>query len=265
MDLHEAARSYAAAGFSVFPCKTRSKEPDTPHGYKDATTDQEAIDRWWSSNPEANVAIATIGDLVVIDTDDRHGGDETWAKLAQDLRDVPAGPFAITPGGLHNYFRDPTERAVPSKDRLGKGCDVKARSGYVIAPPSVHPSGAEYLWGRGHSLLDCDLPTLPDYFVERIAERREPIRPVLRRTVAHPNEYLERQCREIEQAAEGQRHDTIMRNSVRCALRIGRDVSPDVLFAALTGAGLHAVGEQRRNEVLRTVHDGLEFGLTHRQ
>jgi hypothetical protein len=37
------ALDYAAAGWSVFPCKAGSKQPATPHGFKDATLDPDQI------------------------------------------------------------------------------------------------------------------------------------------------------------------------------------------------------------------------------
>jgi hypothetical protein len=36
-NLVEAALSYAAKGYHVFPCKPRSKVPATPNGFYDAT------------------------------------------------------------------------------------------------------------------------------------------------------------------------------------------------------------------------------------
>ena len=56
-----AALAYASAGWPVHPCKPNSKEPDTAHGFKDATTDEECIRAWWRAVPERNPAIATGG------------------------------------------------------------------------------------------------------------------------------------------------------------------------------------------------------------
>ena len=50
------ARTYAALGIPVFPCKPYDKQPLTAHGFHDATTKPDQIDEWWSDYPNANVA-----------------------------------------------------------------------------------------------------------------------------------------------------------------------------------------------------------------
>lgn len=53
------ALAYASTGWPAFPCKPDSKEPDTAHGFKNATTDPDTIRAWWQRRPDRNVAIAT--------------------------------------------------------------------------------------------------------------------------------------------------------------------------------------------------------------
>lgn len=71
----EAALSYAKRGWPVLPVRPREKQPLTPHGVKDATTDEAIIRGWWAKWPEANVAIAAgeHSGLFVLDVDPRHG------------------------------------------------------------------------------------------------------------------------------------------------------------------------------------------------
>src|SRR5436853_7839425 len=96
--LLDAALSYAARGWRVFPCHTptavgsscrkdcgkdRGKHPRTEHGFKDATTDEATLRRWWSQFPDANIGIVTgaISGLAVLDEDSYKGGDETRRDL----------------------------------------------------------------------------------------------------------------------------------------------------------------------------------------
>ena len=71
-ELKEAALKYAEAGIAVFPLIEKDKKPLTANGFKDATTDREKIEEWWSVHPNANVGIATgdmSGGIVAIDMD----------------------------------------------------------------------------------------------------------------------------------------------------------------------------------------------------
>jgi hypothetical protein len=135
--LLDAALSYARRGWAVFPCRPRGKTPLTPHGCKDATTDPATIRAWWTRWPEANVGIATgRSGLVVVDAD----GPEGLASL----RSLPVPkdvPTVKTGKGVHLYFSANGHTLRPAVG-FRQGLDLRAGESYVIAPPSVHPSGA---------------------------------------------------------------------------------------------------------------------------
>ena len=61
---------------------------------------------------------------------------------------LPATIEAITAKGRHLYFRQPEQAIGNTVRRLGPGLDTRGDGGYVLAPPSVHPSGTLYAWGR---------------------------------------------------------------------------------------------------------------------
>jgi len=65
-------------------CKGPGKHPIgrlVPNGFKDATTDQEAISRWWREYPDAGIGMPTgsKSGLIVIDIDVKKGKDGTVA------------------------------------------------------------------------------------------------------------------------------------------------------------------------------------------
>jgi hypothetical protein len=71
----------------------------------------------------------------------------------------------ITGRGRHIWFKMP---AVPIRNSLGKvgtGLDVRGTGGYVLAPPSIHPSGRPYEWS-----VDCAkaIADAPSWLIERI-------------------------------------------------------------------------------------------------
>lgn len=142
----EAALRYAGRGWPVFPCRARRKVPLTAHGLKDATTDADEIRSWWRQWPDANVAVRTgsVSGLVVIDVD----GDDGVASLRALEREhctLPRTASVVTPrGGQHFYLAHPGVPVSNSAGRLGAGLDVRGEGGYVVAPPSIGPTGRRY-------------------------------------------------------------------------------------------------------------------------
>jgi hypothetical protein len=132
------ALSYASHGWRVFPCRPGRKEPDTPHGFKDATTDPGRITAWWAAVPDRNVAIVTGGPGPdVLDVDVRPGGSGYPALDRLKHAGLLHGSVAavITPsGGMHLYYPGTGQASGRLPD-----ChlDFKATGGYVLAPPST--------------------------------------------------------------------------------------------------------------------------------
>ena len=52
----------------------------------------------------------------------------------------------ITARGRHIYFKMPDTDLRNSTGRIAPGVDVRATGGYVLAPPSIHPTGRRYAW-----------------------------------------------------------------------------------------------------------------------
>ena len=131
------ALAYARHGWPVFPCRPGRKEPDTVHGFKDASTDPGQITAWWTAEPARNVAIATgAPGPDVLDIDVRPDGSGYPALDRLKRAGLLEGPLAIvaTPGGgLHAYY---TGTAQASGRLTGYHLDFKASGGYVLAPPS---------------------------------------------------------------------------------------------------------------------------------
>ncbi|MCP4640085.1 MAG: DUF3987 domain-containing protein [bacterium] len=164
--LLDAALVYARHGWPVFPC--RGKRPATPHGFKDATTDVDAIREWWRTWPEANVAIATgPAGLLVLDLDVKNGqkGIEEMRRLEEKNDALPVCPSVSTPsGGAHYYLRVPEGHEVKcSASKLAPGVDVRATGGYIVAPPSRLADGGQYAWQEG--VDEVALPEAPTWLL----------------------------------------------------------------------------------------------------
>jgi hypothetical protein len=213
----DAAAFYTGLGWVVFPLAKGSKLPAIKggHGFKDATDDADIITRWAKDYPEANIAIATgePSGLVVIDVDPRNGGMETIAKLAADGCTFPSCPEARTGnGGLHLFFALP-KKLKSSKNRLGKGIDVKSTGGYVVAAPSTIDKseagpGGTYRWIVAPPKQG--LPQLPPWALAKLAPRVQPLakfEPEITEDLAMRS--LEGIARKIAGAPEGQRNDVL--------------------------------------------------------
>src|SRR5690348_15513877 len=71
------AAKLAKRGIPVFPCAPSEKQPLTPHGFHDASTDAEVVAAWWRRWPEANIGIPTgaASGVDVVDVDVHARGD----------------------------------------------------------------------------------------------------------------------------------------------------------------------------------------------
>lgn len=162
--------SYALRRWAVFPCVRGGKKPLTKNGFKDATDDPVAVRFFWPRcSKGANVAIATgsaSGGLLVVDVDPRNGGGRTLVDLElQHGRLARDYTVETSSGGMHLYFRLPPD-TVLSCGQLGQGIDIKCEGGYVIAPPSLHPSGHVYRLASAG-----EVPTAPEWLIASIKQK----------------------------------------------------------------------------------------------
>ena len=137
-----AALELAGAGIGVFPCKARGKAPLTTHGLRDATTDPAKVGAFFTNLPGANLAAAIPAALVVVDLD----AEDAAARLAAEGRDLPATLTAATAKGRHLWYALPDRVASRNAVGIAPGVDLRGLGGYVVAPPSIHPTGAVYRW-----------------------------------------------------------------------------------------------------------------------
>jgi hypothetical protein len=155
-----AALTYAGYGWPVFPCQPGRKIPATEHGFYDATTDPDQITRWFTRQPDANLAIATGTPGPDVLDIDQHGpagnGFAAYATLHQaGLLDGALLHVATPSGGLHAYFTGTAQR---NGHLPGRHVDFRSHGGYVLAPPSQIDGQPYQLLRRtaGHDGLSWD-------------------------------------------------------------------------------------------------------------
>jgi hypothetical protein len=142
-----AALQLAERGLAVFPCRPRDKRPATAHGCKDATGDVITIQTWWQENPNYNIGIATgvVSGIFVVDVDD---AEAELKRLEAEHGELPQTVEVITgrEDGRHLYFKCPNALIGNTAGKIAEGIDTRGEGGYVLAPPSIHPSGRRYAW-----------------------------------------------------------------------------------------------------------------------
>lgn len=199
----EAAIGYAARGWAVFPLRPREKTPATAHGVLDATTDIETVRRYWQILPDANIGIATgqASGLLVLDVD----GPEAAAALAKRYPPLPETRAQMTARGRHLLFAAPGGLAIHnSAGRLCPGVDVRGERGYIVAAPSVHPSGHVYAWTGPDTIAEA-----PNWLIEALTAAKpaqtQTLTPAAMRT---PDmRAIAGVLRRLAQAREGERNN----------------------------------------------------------
>ena len=155
----KAAEEYIDKGWWVLPCLPKSKEPHfglIKRAHLDATNDLELVKFWLKMDPNLNLGINAIkSGLVILDVDCRNSGliEPDW-DLTYTVK---------TADGWHLYYKadeEVTYKAVIT------GVDIKYK-GYVVAAPSIHPSGARY-----EVIEDAKVADLPESVRERICRYR---------------------------------------------------------------------------------------------
>lgn len=174
-EIAAAALAYAARGWSVIPIAPREKRPLVSwREFQQRATTPDEIGHWFRHWPDANVGIVTgrVSGLVVVDVDRRHGGVESVAAAEADFGALPVTVEAATGGGgRHLYFAHPGG-TVANRVAMRPGIDLRGDGGCVVAPPSVHPSGARYAWVAGRAPGECALAPPPVHFFGPLAAGR---------------------------------------------------------------------------------------------
>lgn len=164
-----AACEYLARGWSVLPLRPRDKRPLMPwESLQNARPSEADVAHWFQRWPDANVGIITgeISNLVVLDIDPQHGGGFSLERLERQFGSAPATVEAATGGGgRHLYFAHPGTLAR-NRAGIAQGIDLRGDGGYIVAPPSIHPSGGRYVWRPGRSPAEIALAAPPRWLLQ---------------------------------------------------------------------------------------------------
>ncbi len=145
-------------GYAVFPCRD-NKEPATPHGFKDAVTEPNAVTVLWRQHPGHLIGIACgeRSGVSVLDVDVKHDTARAWWR-ANEIRLPITRTYRTRGGGLHLFF----QHAAGVRNAVGRpvpGIDSRGEGGYIVfwfaagcecldpAPPAPWPHWlSDFFW-----------------------------------------------------------------------------------------------------------------------
>lgn len=224
----------------------------TCHGFYAATRDPHRLTAMVAAHPDGLLAVRTGAaqagaGVVGIDIDPAHGGRLHPALMAPTL--------AVATGnhGWHLYYRHPDphlpvlSRPLPGMD----GVDVKADGGYLVLPPSIHPTTRQpYRWAN-HLGIEEMPPRLTDLVRTPPAATTpttgmpiaQPV-PATGRSeggrVAHPAKLVDACLTRVRTAPEGRRRVTLYGAARGVARAIHAGFDHDAAITLLTQVGRDA-------------------------
>jgi hypothetical protein len=144
----QSAEQWLKDGIAPIPIRARDKRPTGSwQQYQTQLPTYQDLLTWFPADNDLNLAVVTGWQgLTVADFDSilRSHKWLLWAMKSKVTRDISNRTYRVrTARGMHVYIlvkgAAPRSRLFPNL-----GVDVKGTGGYVVVPPSVHPSGAIY-------------------------------------------------------------------------------------------------------------------------
>ncbi len=280
------ALEYAAHGWQVFPARIDGKQKKSFIAGKanggarwGATTDPNAIQRYWQQFPEALLGVTTGSDsgFFVIDADVATTGghaDDGASVLRGWIKEhgpLPATIEAWTPsGGWHVYFKWPNNLDVRnSESKIALGIDVRGEGGMVLAPPTVKPGGTSaYRWKNPPGFFE--LAECPEWLLDKIRDTQAPklserampsgIQIDTGGATAWADKALQDELAALLAAPEGKRNSTLNECAFNLAQIVaGGSLEGDTVKARLRAAAV-GIGLEP-NEIAQTIESGFQAGI----
>ena len=219
--LDTALRLYSL-GFSIIPIKARDKKPALT-SWKEFQTRRatEAELRTWFKDQDLNVAIVTgaISDAVVIDADSPESASWMAANHPSPIRTI------TSKGRRHFWFAYPGHEVRNGAKLKGMALDVRGDGGYVVAPGSIHSSGAVYEEEGDWT----DRASLPVFNASWLGDKVQPL--------VNPQDAMNRRVRAYLDAIPGEAEGSRDNQGYKVACKLVRE------FALTDDTALTFLGE----------------------
>lgn len=138
---------YIDSGWSILPVKPDEKRPYMTNWlqYTRTRPGKQLVNNWFNNLSGAGVGLVTgkISGVVVLDV-------ENWCPTPVDelLKKYPTNMIAKSGGGGVHLFYSYPQNVGRITNRVGifEGADLRADGGFLVLPPTLHPSGNRYEW-----------------------------------------------------------------------------------------------------------------------
>ena len=254
MKILESALHYAARGWKIHPCKL-NKKPYLTEWPEKATSDPEQIKKWWKQWPDASIGCCTggVSGFWALDIDLPDGpGEAEKMDLPETLTQRTGG------GGYQKLFLCNGEPIRNSAGKIARKIDVRGNGGYVILPPSPHPSGGRYEW-----INESEIATAPHWLIEKASKQSAaPRASVHGTTTPYGRAALADEITTLSSAREGERNDTLNRS----AYSLGQLIAGGELDEGTVRTGLLSTALMiglGRGEAEKTLDSGITQGKEH--
>lgn len=146
-DLLELIQGYSSHGWSILPVKPDEKRPFMQNWlqYNHERASAQVLNEWFTHLSGAGVGVVTgkISGILVLDVE-----SHCPQPIEEILKKYPTNMVSRTgSGGYHLFYQYPSNKGrVANRVRLFDGVDLRADGGFIVLPPTRHPSGGKYEW-----------------------------------------------------------------------------------------------------------------------
>lgn len=146
-DVAVIASEYVDNGWSVLPVKPEEKRPYMTNWlqYTRTRATKHTVENWFRSLSNAGIGVVTgkVSNMVVLDIE-----SDCPYPIEDLLRKYPTQMYSRTgSGGYHLFYQYPTNVSrVANRVGIFERADLRADGGFIVLPPTIHPSGSRYEW-----------------------------------------------------------------------------------------------------------------------
>lgn len=273
----KAALEYAKRGLPVFPCieigpDGTIKTPYITGGFKNASTDETKIKKWWKAHPNALIGTPTGLTFWALDVD-LPDGPNAWLDLKEQHGEPPETRKQQTRnGGFQFFFKMPENVNIRnSTSKIGKQVDTRGIGGYVILPPSIvtetFPNGTSktgsYSWANNLSAVFA-----PEWLINLVATKPES-EECPKQKKAMPNyggltSYIQKALSDemlrVASASNHTRNTTLNSSAFNLGQLVGgNQIDRSTVESALLGCALSAGLKEKESRA--TIKSGLDSGI----